>query len=62
MSFMLYKCSSLNLIDLSSFNASKVTDMSFIFLGFSSLNSIDLSSFNTSNVLIWDVCSMNVLL
>ena len=47
--FMFYGCSSLNSINLSSFNTSKVTNMSFIFLD-CSLNSINLSSFIISNV------------
>ena len=38
------------LIDLSSFNTTKVTDMSFMLNNCSSLKSIDLSSFNTTNV------------
>ena len=43
-------CSSLTSLDLSSFDTSKVTDMSGMFSGCSSLTSLDLSSFNTSNV------------
>ena len=49
-SFMFYECKSLESIDLSSFNASNVTNMSRMFYGCRSLKSIDLSSFNTSNV------------
>ena len=44
-------CSSLESIDLSSFNTSNVTDMRWMFDECSSLKSIDLSSFNTNNVL-----------
>ena len=47
---MLCGCSSLNSIDLSSFNATNVNNMYCILCGCSSLNSIDLSSFNTTNV------------
>ena len=43
-------CSSLQSIDLSSFNTTNVKDMSGMFAGCSSLQSIDLSSFNTTNV------------
>ena len=43
-------CSSLQSIDLSSFNTTNVKDMSCMFLGCDSLQSIDLSSFNTTNV------------
>ena len=50
MSWMFSQCSSLNSIDLSSFNTSNVTKMIRIFEKCSSLNSINLSSFNTSNV------------
>ena len=37
-------------LDLSSFDTSKVTDMSFMFTGMSSLTSLNLSSFDTSRV------------
>ena len=47
---MFRNCSSLESIDLSSFNTSNVHDMSGMFLSSSSLKSIDLSSINTSNV------------
>jgi len=50
MSYMFYKCFSLNSIDLSSFNTNNVTNMSYMFSGCSSLKSINLSSFNTNNV------------
>jgi len=50
MSWMFWDCSSLESIDLSSFDTSKVNDMSSMFNSCSSLESIDLSSFNTSNV------------
>ena len=48
--FMFFNCSSLNSIDLSSFNSSNVTKMCCMFTGCTSLNSINLSSFNTGNV------------
>ena len=43
-------CSSLQSINLSSFNTTNVKYMGFMFSGCSSLQSIDLSSFNTTNV------------
>jgi len=49
-SFMFRDCSSLESIDLTSFNTTNVKDMSFMFDGCSSLKSIDLSSINTTNV------------
>jgi len=49
-SHMFSFCSSLESIDLSSFNTNNVTDMRSMFCGCSSLKSIDLSSFNTNNV------------
>ena len=49
-SFMFYECSSLESIDLSSFNTNNVNNMEYMFWGCSSLKSIDLSSFNTNNV------------
>ena len=47
---MFYRCSSLESIDLSSFNTKNVSNMLGMFCGCSSLKSIDLSSFNTKNV------------
>ena len=47
---MFYGCSSLQSIDLSSFNTTNVKDMNCMFFGCSSLRSIDLSLFNTTNV------------
>jgi len=49
-SYMFYDCSSLNSIDLSSFNATNINDMSNMISGCSSLKSIDLSSFNITNI------------
>ena len=49
-SFLFFGCSSLNSIDLSSFNTTNVKDMSGMFSYCYSLKSIDLSSFNTTNV------------
>ena len=49
-SFMFYDCSSLESINLSSFNTTNVTNMNSMFSRCSSLQSIDLSSFNTTNV------------
>ena len=50
LSYMFLHCSSLNSIDLSSFDTSNVNNMSHMFAGCSSLESLDLSSFVTSNV------------
>ena len=48
---MFSHCSSLNLLDLSSFkDTSKVNNMSFMFSDCSSLKSINITSFNTCNV------------
>ena len=48
--FMFSRCSSLESIDLSSFNTTNVTNMRGMFYDCSSLKSINLSSFNTINV------------
>ena len=45
-----YDCASLQSIDLSGLDTSRVTSMSFMFSGCSSLASLDLSSFDTSKV------------
>ena len=50
MSEMFWGCSSLQSIDLSSFNTTNVKDMSEMFRWCSSLQSIDLSSFKTTNI------------
>ena len=47
---MFRECSSLQSINLSSFNTTNVKDMSGMFSWCSSLQSIDLSSFNTTKV------------
>lgn len=47
---LFYNCSSLNNLDLSSFNTNKVTDMSYMFFGCKRLDAIDISNFNTNNV------------
>ena len=49
-SFMFYGCSSLQSINLSSFNTTNVNNISYMFCGCSSLQSINLSSFNTTKV------------
>ena len=49
-SYMFENCTSLESIDLSSFNTTSVKNMSHMFSDCSSLESIDLSSFNTTNV------------
>ena len=49
-SFMFYECSSLQSINLTSFNTINVKDMFRMFSDCSSLQSIDLSSFNTTDV------------
>ena len=48
--WMFYGCSSLNSIDLSSFNTTNINNMDGMFYLCSSLKSIDLSSFNTTNL------------
>ena len=48
--FMFKKCTTLKSIDLSSFNASNITNMYDMFYECSSLESINLSSLNTNNV------------
>ena len=50
MSYMFYKCSSMEKINLLSFNTLNVTNMSYMFSGCSSLKEINLLSFNTNNV------------
>ena len=57
--FMFYNCSSLESIDLSTFNKSNVNNMGGMFSYCSFLFSIDLSSFNTSNEI---VCSIIFLI
>ena len=47
---MFMECSSLQSIDLSSFNTTNVNYMCNMFWDCKSLKSIDLSSFNTTNV------------
>ena len=48
--YMFHRCSSLESIDLSSFDTTKVNDMGIMFNCCSSLKSINLSSFNTTHV------------
>ena len=50
MSNMFYECSTLEEINLLSFNTTQVTNLSNMFYGCSSLKEINLSSFNTSQV------------
>ena len=50
MANMFYNCSSLQSLDLSNFDTSKVTNMSQMFIGCSGLTSIDLSSINANMV------------
>ena len=49
-SYLFYNCSSLKLIDLSSFKTGEIKSMISMFENCSSLESLDLVSFNTSNV------------
>jgi len=49
-SYLFYNCSSLKLIDLSSFKTTEIKSMISMFENCSSLESLDLVSFNTSNV------------
>lgn len=51
MSGMFWNCSSLESLDLSSFNTKKVHSMGFLFFGCSSLSKLDVSSFDTKNVM-----------
>ena len=57
---MFYKCSSLESVDLSSFNVTNIKDMGSMFRECHSLKSINLSSLNTFNVInmgnIFDCC------
>ena len=50
MNYMFSGCSSLQSINLSSFNTTNVKNMRSMFSRCSSLQSINLSSFNTTNV------------
>ena len=50
MNSMFFECSSLTILDLSSFNTNKVTNMGYMFAYCSSLTELNLSNFNTSNV------------
>ena len=49
-SYLFYNCSSLKLIDLSSFKTGEIKSMISMFENCTSLESLDLVSFNTSNV------------
>ena len=49
MSYMFYKCSSIEFIDLSAFNASSIQNMRSLFEGCSSLKYLDISHFNLEN-------------
>lgn len=50
MNRMFSMCTSLETVNLSTFNTSSVTDMSYMFSNCKVLKSLDLSSFNTANV------------
>jgi surface protein len=50
MQSMFFSCSALTMLDLSSFNTSKVTSMNGMFLGCNKLEVVDISSFDISNV------------
>jgi len=50
MDYMFYYVKSLESLDLSYLETSKVTSMSCMFEGFESLKSLDLSNFNTKSV------------
>ncbi|MBR4814195.1 MAG: BspA family leucine-rich repeat surface protein, partial [Paludibacteraceae bacterium] len=56
MSYVFYRCSSLESLDLSSFNTSNVETMKFMFGGCYALKSVDVSSFSTPKVK--DISSM----
>jgi len=51
MIYMFFGCLSLKELNLSNFNANKVTNMSCMFYGCSSLKELNLSNFNTNNVI-----------
>ena len=61
MNAMFYGFSSLKELNINNFNSNNVNDMGFMFSRCSSLEELNLSNFNTNNVLIWEVCSSNVL-
>ena len=50
MSYMFYKCSSLESLELPLWNTTNVEDMFSMFYGCTNLKSLDLTSFDTSNV------------
>ena len=50
MSNMFGNCSSLNSLNVSNFNTSKVTDMSYMFYSCGKLTTLDISNWDTSNV------------
>ena len=50
MSYMFYRCNSLNNLDVSGFNTQNVIDMSYMFFECKSLKNLDLSKFNTRKV------------
>ena len=50
MSYMFYKCSNLESLELSLWNTTNVEDMFSMFYGCTNLKSLDLTSFDTSNV------------
>ena len=50
MSYMFFKCSSLESLELSLWNTTNVKDMFSMFYGCTNLKSLDLTSFDTSNV------------
>ena len=49
-------CSNLKELDVSSFDTSRVVDMSFMFQSLSYLNKLDVSNFKTDNV---NICSQD---
>ena len=51
MCFMFFKCSSLEVLNISNFNTENVSDMSNMFYGCSSLKELNLSNFNTKRVI-----------
>ena len=48
--YMFYQCTNLTSVDLSNFNASKVTAINYMFSGCTNLAYVNLSNWNTSNV------------
>ena len=62
MAYMFNEWNSLTNIDLSNFNTQNVINMNVMFAGCPLLTRINLSNFKTSKLLIWMLCSIDVIL